>query len=336
VLTRLRTTFCAVLCGAFAAAAAPAQASEIWVAPSGSDAAPGTTTRPLKTIDRALESARAGDRVLVRNGTYPEMVEAGPRGTADAPIVLQPAAGEHAVVSGGFKLIDARWVRVQDMTFDGTGNPDGWGTSIWSSQHVELSGNEITGYQEAQGVLIKDRSAHVRLTANRIHHLGVRHRFEHGIYCESARQLVIAENVIHDIPHGYGIHLFGDCDGTRIVRNTIARNGLSGIIIAGNDERGTADNTLVARNVIAHHTVPAWSEYGFAVTEYQPGRGNVVRNNVFFGNVADEDMDCEACAARGNVERDPGFADAANGDFRLRADGAARARRSGAVAALRR
>jgi hypothetical protein len=322
-----------VLCAA-AVAAAPAEASDIWVAPSGSDAAPGTATRPLKTIGRALNAARPGDRVLVRSGTYPEVVEAGPRGTAGAPITLRPAAGERPVVSGGFKLIDARWVRVEGMTFDGTGNPDGWGTSVWSSQHVELSGNEITGYQEAQGVLIKDRSVDVRVAANHIHHLGVRHRFDHGVYCESARQVVIAGNVIHDLPHGYGIHLFGDCDGTRIVRNTIARNGLSGIIIAGNDERGTADNTVVARNVIALHTVPAWSEYGFAVTEYQAGRGNVVRNNVFFGNVADDDMDCDPCAARGNVERDPGFADAANGDFRLRADGAARARRSGAVAAL--
>jgi hypothetical protein len=327
VLT-LRTVFSAVLCAAVAAA--PAEASDVWVARTGSDAAPGSASRPLKTIDRALELAHAGDRVLVHAGTYPEMVEAGPRGTAGAPITLQPAPGERATVSGGFKLIDARHVRVNDMTFDGTGNPDGWGTSVWSSQHVALSGNEITGYQEAQGVLIKDRSLDVRVTGNHIHHLGVRQRFDHGVYCESARQVLIAGNIIHDIAHGYGIHLFGDCDGTRIVRNTIARNGLSGIIVAGNDERGTADNTLIARNVIAHHLVRAYSEYGFAVTEYRPGRGNVVRDNVFFGNVAADDMDCESCAARGNVERDPGFADPAASDFRLRADGAARARRSGA------
>ena len=110
------------------------------------------------------------------------------------------------------------------------------------------------------------------MIGNHIHDLGEQQRFEHGIYCESARGTVIADNVIHDIASGYGIHLFGDCDGTRIVRNTIAHNGLSGIIIAGNDQRGTADGTLIARNVIAEHTVAAWSEYGFAVTEYQAGR----------------------------------------------------------------
>jgi parallel beta helix pectate lyase-like protein/uncharacterized protein DUF1565 len=321
---------------AAAVACGPAEANELWVARSGADSAPGTSAQPLKTIDRALQVARPGDTILVRAGTYPEMVEAHPKGTAEAPITLQPAPGERPIVSGGFKLIDARWVRVRDITFDGTGNPDGWGTSVWRSEHIVLSGNEITGYQESQGVLIKERSVDVRVVANHIHHLGARHRFDHGVYCESAREVVIAQNVIHDIPHGYGIHLFGDCDGTRIFRNTIARNGLSGITIAGNDERGTADETLIARNVIALHTVPAYSEYGFAVTEYQPGRGNVVRNNVFFGNVSDDDMDCEACAARGNVRRDPGFADAAHGDFRLRPHGAARERRSGAVAALRR
>jgi hypothetical protein len=316
----LLVTFVSALCFA-----PMASGSTLWVARSGSDSAPGTATRPLKTLDGALERARPGQTILVRSGTYPELTEASPHGRPGAPITLRPAPGAHPVASGGFKLIRARHVRVIGMTFDGTGNRAGFGTSIWASDDIVLSRNEITGYGRAQGVLIKDRSSGIRVIGNHIHHLGERQRFEHGIYCESARGTVIADNVIHDIASGYGIHLFGDCDGTRIVRNTIAHNGLSGITIAGNSERGTADRTLIARNVIAAHETAAYSEYGFAVTQYLPGVRNVVRGNVFFDNRARKNVDCDVCAVHGNVERDPRFVDPEHGDFTLRPDSPVRA-----------
>ena len=279
-------------------------------------------TSPLAV---ALDNARPGDAVLVPAGTYSEDTVASPRGRRGAPITLRPAPGATPIVSGGFKLIGARHVRVIGMTFDGTGNPRGFGTSIWRSHDIVFARNEITGYGSAQGILVKGRSTAVRLIANHIHDLGVRKRFEHGIYCESARGTVIDGNVIHDIASGYGIHLFGDCDGTRIVHNTIAHNGLSGIIIAGNDERGTSDRTLVAHNVIADHEHAAWSEYGFAVTEYNAGRRNVVRGNVFFGNAARRNVDCGKCAVRRNMVRDPEFVDPAHGNYALSQASPARA-----------
>lgn len=146
-----------------AATAAARQDDQLWVARSGSDAAPGTAKRPVKTLRRALALARPGERVLVRGGTYPELTVAAPRVTARRPIVLQPAPGERPVVTNGFKLDGARHVRIAGMTFDGSTNPQGFGTSIWDSEHVELSGNEITGYRSAQGVLVKEQSTAVRI-----------------------------------------------------------------------------------------------------------------------------------------------------------------------------
>jgi hypothetical protein len=285
-------------------------------------ASPAAATSPLAV---AIDNARPGDTVEVPSGTYSEDTVASPRGRRGAPITLRPAPGAHPIVSGGFKLIRARHVRVIGMTFDGTGNVRGFGTSIWRSHDVVFARNEITGYRSAQGILVKGHSTGVRLIANHIHDLGVRKRFEHGIYCESARGLVIDGNVIHDIASGYGIHLFGDCDGTRIVHNTIAHNGLSGIIIAGNDERGTSDRTLVSHNVIADHKTAAWSEYGFAVTQYNAGRRNVVRRNVFFGNAARMNVDCDVCAVRRNVVRDPEFVDPERGNYALSQASPARA-----------
>ncbi len=51
----------------------------IFVSPDGSDDAPGTAGRPLRTISRAAERAMPGDVVLVRAGIYRERV-APPRG----------------------------------------------------------------------------------------------------------------------------------------------------------------------------------------------------------------------------------------------------------------
>ena len=276
------------------------------------------TVDPTGTIDAALEHARPGDTILVETGTYADLVEASPRGKADAPITLKPAPGAHPVVSAGFKLIHARHVRVTGMTFDGTGNPAGFGTSIWDGHDITFARNEITGYGRwAQGVLVKKKSRRVRIVGNHIHDVGARNRLDHGIYCQSATGTVIERNTINDIAAGYGIQVFGDCDDTRIVGNTIAGNGMSGITIGGNDDRGTADGTLIARNIIADHTTAAWSEYGFAVTEYRAGRGNVVRNNVFWHNKARRNVDCDVCAIRDNIVRDPQFVDASRGDYSL-------------------
>lgn len=278
------------------------------------------------TIDAALEHAKPGDTILVETGTYPDLVEASPRGTADAPITLKPAPGAHPVISAGFKLIHARHVRVTDMTFDGTGNPAGFGTSIWEGQDITYARNEITGYGAwAQGVLVKEKSTGVRIIDNHIHHMGGRKRLDHGIYCESATGTVIEGNTINDIPNGYGIQLFGDCDDTRIVGNTIAGNGLSGITIGGNDDRGNADRALIARNIIANHTTAAWSEYGFAVTQYKAGRGNVVRTNVFWQNKARKNVDCDVCTVRDNTVRNPRFVDPSHGDYSLAKGSPARA-----------
>ncbi|MEN9636752.1 MAG: hypothetical protein RL077_5156 [Verrucomicrobiota bacterium] len=53
----------------------PLVAAEYYVAPKGSDAAAGTSTAPFATVQRAQQSAAAGDTVWVRGGTY-RMTEA--------------------------------------------------------------------------------------------------------------------------------------------------------------------------------------------------------------------------------------------------------------------
>src|SRR5436309_7824314 len=63
--------------------------STYYVSMTGSDGNPGTLAAPFKTIQRAANSAGAGDTVLVRGGVYRETVK--PRsGKAGAPVTFQP------------------------------------------------------------------------------------------------------------------------------------------------------------------------------------------------------------------------------------------------------
>ncbi len=94
----MRGVSTALLLGLLAAAAA---ATELHVSPRGSDAAPGTARRPLRTIQRAADLARPGDTVTVHAGIYRERVDP-PRGGASdtARIVYRAAPGEQVEIRG--------------------------------------------------------------------------------------------------------------------------------------------------------------------------------------------------------------------------------------------
>ena len=60
--------------GAVPAPLRNAAATTLFVAPSGSNRAPGTSQRPMRTIAAAVARAGSGSTILVRRGTYHESV----------------------------------------------------------------------------------------------------------------------------------------------------------------------------------------------------------------------------------------------------------------------
>jgi hypothetical protein len=93
----------------------------IVVSPSGSDTAPGTAARPLRTLAAAQPRARLAAQsrdvtVLLRDGTYqqdtPLVFTAQDSGRPGHPVTWTAAPGEHPVVSGGIRV--AGWSR-QDL-----------------------------------------------------------------------------------------------------------------------------------------------------------------------------------------------------------------------------
>lgn len=81
-------------------------------APSASDDGPGSSERPWKTLNRAVEGLKAGDTLILRAGTYREGVQVKASGTPVKPIRIIAAPGERVVLTGADLLKD--WAKADD------------------------------------------------------------------------------------------------------------------------------------------------------------------------------------------------------------------------------
>ena len=73
----------------------------LYVATSGSDSNPGTSSAPFLTINKAAQVAVAGDVVMIGPGTYSGSVLVRNAGTAASPIVFQAERRGEVVLTGG-------------------------------------------------------------------------------------------------------------------------------------------------------------------------------------------------------------------------------------------
>jgi hypothetical protein len=90
-------------------------AAEVWVAPDGDDAQPGTSAQPVATLEHARDRVRGLRRtvtgpiaVILKNGEYPVRralaLTAEDAGRPDAPTVWKAAERGKAVLYGGLRL----------------------------------------------------------------------------------------------------------------------------------------------------------------------------------------------------------------------------------------
>ena len=82
--------------------------------PEASDDNPGTSDKPFRTINRAAQVVRAGERVQIHSGVYREMVR--PRNSGEGPdrmIAYESAPGADVVIKGS-RLLEKRWERSRD------------------------------------------------------------------------------------------------------------------------------------------------------------------------------------------------------------------------------
>ncbi len=100
---------------------APAQAATYYVATNGSDFASGLwMASPFRTVQKAMDTAVAGDIVYVRGGVYREQVDVQRGGgTAGNPVRVQNYNGENVVIKGS--EVVTGWTRHSGSVWKKTG-----------------------------------------------------------------------------------------------------------------------------------------------------------------------------------------------------------------------
>jgi hypothetical protein len=299
----------------------PSTGTTFYVSTSGSDSNAGTKASPWRTIGKALRTLNPGQTALVRAGTYAEKVEWSRSGSASAPITLAAYPGEQPVITGRVKIW-AYYVRLSGFEIVGQTslNPSDVVLYVSGAQNLEVSHNEIRNGAKS-GVYIDDGTTrNIQIVGNWIHDNGTHATHDHGLYWSDGTGGLIANNVIED-NLAYGIHLYPDGDDVIVTSNTIAGNGMSGIIVAGSGALAS-DRNLLVNNVLAFN-----ADYGIrSYWSGTVGSGNAARTNLGWqnakGNFATGSL-ATGLALSGSMTGDPLFAGRSSSNYRLQAGSAA-------------
>ena len=257
-----------------------------YVSRQGSNENPGTREQPWLTIQKALDTLTAGERALVRGGTYVEDLLMRRAGSPSEPITVSAFPGERVAIRPASRWgdtyaieITGSYFRLRGFVLEGARGSSSTNVYFESGAHdVELSNNEIR-FSQDQGIFSERTTRNLHIIGNRIHDNGVRRVFgqhqSHGIYLEGRNHL-IANNVIYGHRHGFGIQVYPENRGTVIVHNTVVGSGHSAIVVGG---RGGVADISIRNNILAFN-----ARYGVQMDSDCPNGPVRIDRNVIYGN----------------------------------------------------
>ena len=107
--------------------------------PNASDKNPGTKTLPFKTINRAAQQVKAGERVLIHAGVYREMIEPAYGGTSENKMISYEAVSGENVIVKGSRIFQTKWVQNMVLTdvLPKSEIPFTWSRKVWVSKLPE-------------------------------------------------------------------------------------------------------------------------------------------------------------------------------------------------------
>jgi hypothetical protein len=330
-------------------------AATYYVATTGDDGRSCSMTldvqTPKQTIRSGLDCLRAGDRLVVRGGTYPERIDSNvqtvPAGDSwSAPVTIAAYPGETVTLQAtdAAGVVNLASTNIQYVIFDGLifdanyiGGAGTSAVSLWGgAHHVRFTNIEIKNSPH-HGVTIfwgNGLSSDFHQFINcKVHSNGVTNGLDHGFYISTSHNL-IAGCEIHD-NKAFGVHIYSEYYGQSANYNTIRRNRIynngitdknGGGIVAGSGASTFVSNNLIYGNrdgivvccgstqqLILNNTI--YQNLGSGV-EVQSGDGHSVINNLVHLNGQDLRFLVDVDASN-NVTADPLFVDAPAADFHL-------------------
>jgi parallel beta-helix repeat protein len=299
---------------AVALVVAPGRAAEYFVsATGGNDSGPGTFEAPWATLQRAANVVAAGDRVVVRPGTYAGFYLDHKDGQAAARIefVAQPGVlidMDNGRTEDGINLEGASYVTVDGFAVTGMGRA---GVRSVLGEHVTV--RNVHAYDNQTWGIFTGFVDHLLIENNETSGSIE----EHGIYVSNSGDFPVLRNNYSWNNHGSGIHMNGDASeggdgiisgalvaGNRIYSNAVSvgggpLGGGSGINMDG-VQNSRIENNLVydnhasgislyridggggsTGNVVVNNTVHQPSNGRWALNITDGSTGNTVLNNIF-------------------------------------------------------
>ncbi len=346
--TASRLTFpllaCAVVVLVFAGLR-HAAAAVYHVALDGDDGHDGSKSKPLRTVQRAVDLARPGDTILVRAGVYREAVVLRESGDEGRPIVLKNHPGERPILQPGRpgQAPPGQGIRLQARA--GYQRPIGWiviegleiryghdGIKFYNAHNVVLR-NCVIRDNWNQGIL--GNGYRVRIEGNVIAQNGLRPDNErsnqqHGIYV-TGTEIEIVNNGIHG-NRAYGIQVagypynpeahagpeFAGAHRWRIHHNTLAfQLNRAGLVLW----QPATTECVVQNNIFYRNAQTLERGACQGVVFVNAGGGHRICRNLFFAVERTAwSRPPAGCRIEENLKgKDPLFVDANRGDFRLRA-----------------
>ncbi len=288
-----------------------------YVATSGLDTNPGTSTAPWRTVGKALATLQAGQTAVVSGGTYSQSLSIARGGTAAAPITIRNAPGESVVIrSTGGEALDlnpgAQYLRFQGLVFEGATGAST--TNIYAMNnvhHIEFAACEVRG-SARQGFFSERTTSSIHIIGCNFHDNGGSGPtgLDHNIYIEGSNH-VVSGNVVRGARNGYGIQIYPSNSGIIVSANTIVDNGRGGIIV-GSQDSTTTNGARIIGNILAYNGEAGLMTYWGGAA----GTDNIERNNLAFGN-SGGGLTGTSITHGTAITGDPLFVNRTAGDFRL-------------------
>jgi hypothetical protein len=213
-----------------------AQATRYYVANSGNDLYPGTSTHPFKTIQRAINMAQAHDTIQVAAGTYLESIEWNGK---DLTIVGAGDSTSGSMINGGMganvgtpglcvhaaNLTSAS--SIQGFLITAGENPGGGGMLVDSSD-LTISSCAFTNNLAAAGGGICNINSSPTISNCSFQDNGT-YLSGGGVYNESSDPIVINCTFFQNAAGQYGGAMFSDNDSRPTVTNCTFSNNESNL-----------------------------------------------------------------------------------------------------------